>query len=104
MHSDNCSAAGAVDPGCGGVESRSLSFLESQPGHAIPYIALTVLALTVGISGNLIIVGCYWVSKKLRKVGNEFLFNMALSDLCVTGLAEPMCILGKSDFRSRSLF
>ena len=90
MHSDNCT----LDIDCV-VEKRSLSFLESQPSHAIPYIGFTVLALTVGISGNLIIVGCFLISKKLSKVGNEFLFNMALSDLCVTGLAEPMCILGK---------
>ena len=90
MASDNCTEE--MDSA---QEEPPLSFLESQPSHAIPYIGMTVLALTVGICGNSIIIGCFWISKKLRKVGNEFIFNMALSDLCVTGLAEPMCLLGK---------
>ena len=90
MASDNCTEE--MDSA---QEEPFLSFLESQPSHAIPYIGMTALALTVGLCGNSIIVGCFLVSKKLRKVGNEFLFNLALSDLCVTGLAEPMCILGK---------
>lgn len=90
MASDNCTEE--MDSA---QEEPPLSFLESQRSHAIPYIGMTVLALTVGICGNSIIIRCFWISKKLRKVGNEFIFNMALSDLCVTGLAEPMCILGK---------
>ncbi len=72
------------------------SFLDLQPVHAIVYIALTVVALSVGSVGNLLIVACFVVNKALRKVGNEFLLNMAFSDLCVTGLAEPMCVLGES--------
>ena len=90
MRCDNCTEE--IDSA---QENPSVSFLESQPSHAIPYVGLTILALTVGICGNVTIISCFWVSKKLRKVGNEFFFNMALSDLCVTGLAEPMCIIGK---------
>ena len=77
------------------VEKKPLSFLDENRSHAVLYIAMTFLALSVGIVGNVIIVGCFYISKALNKVGNEFLLNMALSDLCVTGVAEPICILGK---------
>lgn len=95
MEGSNSTESYDVSPSENLVVRTGESFLEAQPSHAIPYIGMTIIALTVGSVGNLVIVGCFAISKALSKVGNEFLFNMALSDLCVTAVAEPMCILGK---------
>jgi len=31
----------------------------------------------------------------LNKVGKHFMVNLALADLCVSAVADPMCIVGK---------
>ena len=69
--------------------------LDSNPEMAIPYLIVVVLAIVAGTSGNLIILGTLLRDKVLRAGGNRFLINMAFSDLCVTMIADPMCILGK---------
>ncbi|XP_074642545.1 melatonin receptor type 1A-like [Tubulanus polymorphus] len=44
-----------------------------------------VLFISVGIIGNLLIILAYILTKKLRTTTNAFIFNVALSDLFVTG-------------------
>ncbi len=73
----------------------SFSFLHESPSHAIPYIILLCLALSTGVVGNILILVCFILNKAIRKVGNEFLFNLALADLWITSFAEPMCLVGK---------
>ena len=33
--------------------------------------------------------------KPLRKVGNYFVVNLAIADLCITGFVNPFSIVGK---------
>ena len=47
-----------------------------------------------GIFGNIMILMVAGWARGLNKVGKEFMVNLALADLCVTGIAEPMCIIG----------
>ncbi len=69
--------------------------LDTKPQVAIPYIILVAMALVTGLVGNLLIVGAFVVSQRVRIVGNEFALNLAFADLTVTIMAEPFLILGK---------
>ena len=70
-------------------------YLVSNPGLAIPYLAVVIVALSLGVAGNLLIIFAICSNRKLHTTGNVFMVNLALADLCVTGVADPMCILGK---------
>ncbi|ELT93936.1 hypothetical protein CAPTEDRAFT_83540, partial [Capitella teleta] len=60
-----------------------------------PYLAAVSVALTSGVFGNIFILAMIFSKKNLRPNGYEFMVNLALADLCVTGIADPLCILGK---------
>ena len=69
--------------------------LRTHPGHAIPYITLTMMAIVLGIVGNILILVVFSKYKKLDRNGNEFMINLAIADLFVTAIADPMCIVGE---------
>ena len=73
----------------------SKSYLEVQPEAAAIYIFMVAIALSVGTLGNLLIIGVFAFSRQTRTVGNEFIVNLAIADLCVTAITDPLCILGK---------
>ena len=75
-----------------------------EPSHAIPYIILTGLAITLGVCGNLLTIFIFLRTKSLNKMGNELFVNLALADLWVTGLADVLCLLGKSHDPDLTLF
>jgi hypothetical protein len=57
---------------------------------------ITVLVLSiVGVFGNLFILYVMKKDKIINKDARAFMINMAIADLCVTGIADPMCIAGK---------
>ena len=60
---------------------------------AIPYISVTGVAIVTGVLGNSLILGAFWINPKLQQ-GAQFVVNLALADLCVVTLADPLCILG----------
>ena len=62
---------------------------------AVLYCILVGVALLLGTFGNLIILTVTLTTDAMNKVGKYFVVNLALADLCVAGIADPMCIIGK---------
>ena len=52
------------------------------------------MALVLGTCGNIIILTVAMTTRAMNKVGRDFIVNLAVADLCVALVADPMCILG----------
>ncbi len=70
--------------------------LQSHPSMAYVYLFIVTLASSVGTVGNCLIIAAFAMSQSVRSSGNEFLLNLAFADLCVTLIADPMCVIGES--------
>ena len=68
---------------------------------ALCYCLLLGVALLIGTFGNVIIIFVTSTTGAMNKVGKQFIINLAVSDLCVAGIAEPMCIVGKWSLRKK---
>ena len=75
--------------------SQEPALYESNFTMAIVYVVLMVTALVIGTAGNLLILVASACLKSLRKTGYIFIVNLAAADLCVAGIADPMCVVGK---------
>ena len=62
---------------------------------AVVYCVIVGMALFLGIFGNIIILIVTLSTNAMNKIGRYFVINLALADLCVAGIADPMCIIGK---------
>ena len=60
-----------------------------------PSILILGAATIVGTAGNVLTLLAIATFRKNRNEENVFLFNLAVSDLFVTMIADPMSILGK---------
>ena len=69
---------------------------------ALCYCLLLGVALLIGTFGNVIIIFVTSTTGAMNKVGKQFIINLAVSDLCVAGIAEPMCIVGKWSLRKKT--
>ena len=69
---------------------------------ALCYCSLLGVALLIGTFGNVIIIFVTSTTGAMNKVGKQFIINLAVSDLCVAGIAEPMCIVGKWALRKKN--
>lgn len=56
-------------------------------------IVLTLASLT-GTCGNLVLLAILWSKKNIQNVETMFIANLALSDLYVTTVADPMSFIG----------
>lgn len=72
-------------------------FILTKPLTAIPTIAILSLASFIGTAGNVLTLLAIASSKNLRNVESIFIVNLAISDLYVTMIADPMSIVGKYD-------
>ncbi|CAG2231637.1 unnamed protein product [Mytilus edulis] len=70
------------------------ALFDSHFNLAMIYISVIAVALFIGTFGNLMILLVAFWSRGLNKVGKEFMVNLALADLCVAAIADPMCIVG----------
>lgn len=73
-------------------------FLQQKTSYAVPVVTLLAIASVAGTFGNILIliVAC---SKKIwRNVEASFIVNLALSDLYVTIVADPMSLIGRKAF------
>ncbi|XP_060584622.1 melatonin receptor type 1B-A-like [Ruditapes philippinarum] len=61
---------------------------------ALIYCCLVGVALSVGTVGNILILIVTAGTRTMNRVGRDFVINLALADLCVAAVADPMCILG----------
>ncbi|KAL4240588.1 hypothetical protein ACF0H5_001380 [Mactra antiquata] len=75
-------------------ESYGKALLETDFTLAIIYCCIMGIALTVGVFGNIIIVVITAGTRAMNNVGRDFVMNLAIADLCVSGVADPLCILG----------
>ena len=78
-----------------------LEFLQSKPWAAFPSIVFLSLASFVGTTGNVLTLLAIALNKSVRNVESVFIVNLALSDLYVTTVADPMSITGKKSFEDR---
>lgn len=73
---------------------RTEPLLDTNPTLAIIYIVIVGIALLVGTCGNVLILMVFTVMRRITKSGKEFIINLAIADLCVTAIADPLCIVG----------
>ena len=70
-------------------------FLRLKPWIAFPVIIVITIASAGGIFGNVLVLAAIARCKNLQRAESAFIFNLALSDLYVTAIADPMSIIGK---------
>jgi len=89
-----------------GLSRSARSLYDRSPLVAAPYVAVLGLAAVVGTLGNLVVIATV-VVKQVRcerqrsrttrnDTGRVFIANLALSDLIVTSLINPLAIAGMS--------
>ncbi|XP_013419181.1 melatonin receptor type 1B-like [Lingula anatina] len=69
--------------------------IETNPVSGALYVGYVAILVVVGVVSNSVIIGvlAYDIRKKCNKIGSEFLMNLAISDLCVSGLMNPFMIV-----------
>ena len=70
-------------------------FLYLKSWVVFPVIIVITLASLVGVFGNVLILLAVALCKNIRNEESIFIINLALSDLYVTMVADPMNIVGK---------
>ena len=83
-----------------GVSSDTLGtvkfrYINTNPWAAVPSILILVFASVVGTGGNTLTLLAIAMFRKLRNEDSVFITNLALSDLFVTVVADPMSAMGK---------
>lgn len=73
---------------------RKEPLLDTDTTLAIIYIVIMGIALLVGTCGNALILLVSAIMRGINKSGKEFILNLAIADLCVTAIADPLCIVG----------
>ncbi|ELU08523.1 hypothetical protein CAPTEDRAFT_123524 [Capitella teleta] len=58
------------------------------------YLVVICTAVVSGTVGNSMVIAAVLITKKLKTVGNMFIVNLALADLCVTAFVDPFSIIG----------
>lgn len=74
---------------------RRFEFIAESPAVGSCLFVALILASLVGAFGNLLILVALCKSKKMNSIECIFIGNLALSDLYVTIVADPMSIVGK---------
>jgi len=70
-------------------------FATESPGVAIPCLIILFIAAIVGTFGNILIIVSILTQRKLRNKESIFIMNLAMSDMYVTLIADPMSIVGE---------
>ena len=60
----------------------------------VVFLISTIILLTVGLIGNILVIGAVLVHKKLRVLGNVFVINLAVADLCVVIIIDSFGLVG----------
>ena len=77
-------------------EIGGLKFLLNNLGILLPYLTFLVLGTVFGVLGNLLIMAAVIFSKELRTTTkNAFIFNLAVSDLIISGIVDSFVAVGK---------
>ncbi|KAL3851667.1 hypothetical protein ACJMK2_015396 [Sinanodonta woodiana] len=70
-------------------------FLKEHPHIVIPTIIVVSIASVTGTFGNILILMAVASFKKLRNIESIFIVNLAISDMFVTAITDPMNIVAK---------
>lgn len=70
-------------------------FLQVKPWAAFPVIIFLSVASFIGTLGNVLTLLAIARNKSVRNVESMFIVNLAISDLYVTTVADPISIIGK---------
>ena len=84
------------DPdGSGGLQITSL--LGSRPDFGIPFLFFGLLAVLIGVIGNVVILMVFllFYIRDVHKIGGEFIINLATVDFLISTIVIPFAILGK---------
>jgi hypothetical protein len=71
-------------------------FIITEPWLAIPCIIILIVASVAGTFGNILTLVVIATKTRRRNAETFFIANLAISDLYVTTLAQPMSLVGKS--------
>lgn len=67
---------------------HDVCYIESS--HAVALAVLTVLLAIVGTLGNILVLGAVYTTRALQTISNYILVSMAIADLLVTALTQPL--------------
>lgn len=70
-------------------------FIQTRTWLAAPVVSIICLASLIGTAGNALILTVICSNKLGRNVTTMFIMNLAISDLYVTLVADPMSIIGR---------
>lgn len=70
-------------------------FLLNNLNIYLPYTVICSLVTITGTVGNLIIIAAIIDSKELQTNTNALIFNLALSDLFISGIVDLFAVVGK---------
>ena len=70
-------------------------FITLYPWTAYSSILIVCLASLFGTAGNVLTVLAIAVNKNIRNVESVFFLNLAVSDLYVTAIADPLNVVGE---------
>ncbi|PVD24898.1 hypothetical protein C0Q70_15389 [Pomacea canaliculata] len=73
-----------------------LEFVDTWPGLAIFLLIVLCIASLLGTLGNVLILVSVATQKELQNVESVFIVNLAMCDLYVTVLADPLSIVAKT--------
>lgn len=57
-------------------------------------LVITCITCIVGVVGNTLVIGAVLTYKPLRRLGNAFIVNLAVADLCVSAFVNYFGIIG----------
>jgi len=90
--------------GSGMAAGQGGSLYSRKPVVAVPYVGVLCVAAVVGTFGNLVVVITVivpWLRsrrQRARNTGNDagraFIANLALSDMIVTAVINPLAVVG----------
>ena len=70
-------------------------FLNSKPWIAYPTVIILFVAAVCGTVGNTLTILAFATYKRVQTKDAVFFFNLAISDLYVTCVADPMSLIGR---------
>ena len=76
------------------VDPTSATWRTEEHGSLMLYVSVLIAVFCVGTVGNILIIGALFTHSKLRSLGNVFIGNLALSDLCVSTFVGPLAVTG----------
>lgn len=85
-----------IEPGDGKLRFDPFEFIQTQPALSIILIIVLVVASVVGTCGNILILVSVATQRDLQNVESVFIINLAMNDLYVTMIADPLSIVGKT--------